>query len=317
MPPVDTEWDKDCGVILRREALAMGYDDRTIYANLRRGVWVRIRMGAYIDAGRWAELDDVGRHRVRARAVLKTAHPSAVLTHVSSVLERETPVWNVDLTEIHLTRTDGKRGRREAGVVHHRGRLDVTEVEMVNGVPVSTAARSAIELTTMADVESSLVSLNWMLGMGMTTPDELERLVVAFRHWPGSLRSDLCVRLADGRCMWPGEARTSHLLWREHLPAPEPQYEVYADGSLLGIVDFAWPDLKVFLEFDGRIKYERLRRPDESLEDVILREKRREEAICRVTGWVCIRITWEDLARPLTTARRIRAILESRTPQPA
>ena len=70
----------------------------------------------------------------------------------------------------------------------------------------------------------------------------------------------------------------------------------------------------MFLEFDGRIKYERLRREGETLEDVILREKRREERICLQTGWVCIRITWEDLARPAVTARRIRAILQSRRP---
>jgi hypothetical protein len=36
--------------------------------------------------------------------------------------------------------------------------------------------------------------------------------------------------------------------------------------------------------------------------------------ICARTGWVCIRITWEDLARPITTARRIRTLLESRRP---
>jgi hypothetical protein len=294
----------------------MGYDDRTIYANVRHGVWVRVRMGAYAEATRWAELDEVDRHRVRARAVLKTAHPSAVLTHVSSVLEHGAPVWGVDLAEVHVTRTDGKRGRREAGVVHHHGSLHESEVEVVHGVPVSRAGRSAIELTTMASVESSLVSLNWMLHHEVTTRAELEDLVVRCRHWPGSLRSDLVIRLADGRNAWPGEARTSHLLWHEHVPAPEPQFEIYVDGHLIGVVDFAWPGYKVFVEFDGRIKYLRLRRPGESLEDVILREKRREETICRLTGWVCIRITWEDLSRPATTARRIRSMLESRASRP-
>jgi hypothetical protein len=115
--------------------------------------------------------------------------------------------------------------------------------------------------------------------------------------------------------MWPGEARTSYLLWREHVPKPVPQFQVRdSEGNLMGVVDFAWPALGVFLEFDGRVKYDRLRRPGETLEEVILREKRREELICALTGWVCIRITWEDLARPTTTARRIRALLDSRRP---
>jgi very-short-patch-repair endonuclease len=102
-------------------------------------------------------------------------------------------------------------------------------------------------------------------------------------------------------------------MWREHIPKPEPQFEVInAQGNLVGIVDFAWPEFGVFLEFDGAIKYERLRRTGETLEDVILREKRRQEQICLATGWTCIRITWEDLAKPTTTARRIRQILEGR-----
>jgi hypothetical protein len=83
-------------------------------------------------------------------------------------------------------------------------------------------------------------------------------------------------------------------------------------GNLLGIVDFLWAQLGVFLEFDGRIKYERHRRPGESLADYLLREKRREEQICLDKGWICIRITWADLQRPAVLARRIRKALESR-----
>jgi hypothetical protein len=269
---MEINWNSDCGVLLRREALALGYDDHTIYRNLRTGAWFRIRMGAYVDARIWHELDEVGRHRLTARAVLKAAHPSAVLTHVSSVVEHGAATWGADLSEVHLTRTDGKAGRREAGVVHHHGGLDNNEVETVNGLPVSSAGRSALELTTMTGVESSLVSLNWLLREKATTKPELEALVTRFRHWPGSLRSDLVVRLSDGRCGWPGEARTSFLIWSHHLPLAEPQYEVRdVKGRLIGIVDFAWPDLGVFLEFDGAIKYERLRREGETLQDVIRR----------------------------------------------
>jgi hypothetical protein len=84
------------------------------------------------------------------------------------------------------------------------------------------------------------------------------------------------------------------------------------DGNLLGIVDFLWRRLGVFLEFDGRIKYERHRKPGESLADYLLREKRREEQICVEKGWICIRVTWADLQRPVVLARRIRRALESR-----
>lgn len=312
---MNEQLDDPTVVILRREALALGYDDRDIRDLVRSGVWKRIRRGAYTSQVLWDDLDEVGRHRLLARAVLRAAHPSAPLTHVSAVLEHGGPTWGVDLSEVHLTRTDGKAGRREAGVVHHCGGLHEAEVSEVHGVRVSGVARSVVELSTMTDLESCLVTANWFLGQRLTTREVLESYASRFRFWPGSLSNNLLVCLFDARNMWPGEARTSHLLWRERLPRAVPQYEVRDDaGNLIGIVDFAWPELGVFLEFDGRIKYERLRREGETLEEVILREKRREEVICARTGWVCIRITWEDLARPITTARRIRALLESRRP---
>ena len=92
-----------------------------------------------------------------------------------------------------------------------------------------------------------------------------------------------------------------------------PQVDVHdALGRLLGRVDFLWPKHAVFLEFDGRIKYEIHRRPGESLGDYLMREKRREERICQETGWICIRIGWADLEEPHGLARRIRAILAKR-----
>ena len=73
----------------------------------------------------------------------------------------------------------------------------------------------------------------------------------------------------------------------------------------------------MFVEFDGREKYWKHRREGESLEDYLVREKRREELICQLTGWVCIRITWADLAAPDLLARRVRKLLESRRPRGA
>ena len=111
------------------------------------------------------------------------------------------------------------------------------------------------------------------------------------------------------------ESRALHLFWREHLPRPEPQVEVYDEsGRLVGRVDFLWAKYGVFGEMDGKLKYLTMRREGETLDEFLLREKRREEQICALTGWVCIRITWEDLARPRLLARRIRRLLDSRAP---
>ena len=77
-------------------------------------------------------------------------------------------------------------------------------------------------------------------------------------------------------------------------------------------MDFAWPELGVFLEFDGREKYTRYRLPGESLEDYLMREKERAELVCLLTGWTCLRISWADLFRPELLAVRIRGVMAAR-----
>jgi hypothetical protein len=119
--------------------------------------------------------------------------------------------------------------------------------------------------------------------------------------------------LAHPKLESAGESRAWYLFWLQHLPRPEPQLEVLDENSrLVARLDFAWPAYGVFLEFDGREKYERFRRDGESLDEYLMREKRREELVCLLTGWVCIRISWNDLSRPEQLARRIRAVLASR-----
>jgi hypothetical protein len=307
------------GVVwLRRDALAEGYSDKAIAKLVRTHEWHRVRRGAYTSGRLWDSLSPEDRHRVLCRAVLMTVHPSSVLSHVSSAIEWGAETWGFDLSEVHLTRTDGKCGRKEAGLVHHRGRLSEDEVVILNGVRVTGAARSVAETCTIADVESSLTVANSLLHLGEVDMDGLCEQTAVTRSWPRSLTTELVKRLADRRIESVAESRAFHLFWREHIPRPEPQVEVYDEsGLLVGRVDFAWAEYGAFGEIDGRLKYLTMRREGETLEEFLIREKRREELICALTGWVCIRITWEDLLRPRLLARRIRRILESRALRPA
>lgn len=300
-------------VFLRRDALAEGYNDRAIARRVRSGEWHRVRRGAYCSGELWRSLSRADQHRVLARAVLRTAHRSTVLSHTSAAIEHGAPVWGTDLSVVHVTRTDGRTGRKEAGIVHHRGLLDEEDVEIRGGVRVTSPTRAAIEVTTIAGVEESLVTVNGLLHAGQVSAASLAEMAVAARNWPNSLTTDLVLRLADRRIESAGESRTWFLCWSQQLPMPEPQVKIRDEtGQVVARVDFAWPDLGVFLEFDGEVKYTQ---PDDEESDataVVLAEKRREERICILTGWVCIRITWADLANPTATARRIRAVLQSR-----
>jgi hypothetical protein len=308
--PVDLEG----AVWLRRDALDDGLTDKQIRRLVGSGEWYRVRRGAYCSGALWAELSAADRHRVLCRAVLRTAHPSTVLSHVSAAVERGVPVWGVSLKEVHTTRTDGKCGRREAGIVHHRGVLPKDHVELLHGIPVTSAARTVIEVCTVAGVDEALVTAHGMLHAGHTTIDTVRALANETRFWPSSLSTRLVLDLAHPKIESPLESRLWHFFWSEHLPRPEPQVEILDErGWLAARVDFAWVDVGVFLEADGREKYLRLRRPGETLEAFLMREKKREELVCLLTGWVCIRVTWRDLDDRRLLARRIRGVLASRT----
>ena len=302
-------------VRLRRELVEDGYTDQQIRALVRTGVLHRVRHGAYVERRLWDALSAEDRHRLLCRAVLRTNHPLTTLSHVSAVVERGVPVWGIPLAQVHTTRTDGRGGRREAGIVHHVGELAEDEVELVNGVRITSAARSAVEVMASAGPEPALVVVNGLLHAGHMTQRELEAAVQRMKHWPSTITSHLVVAMADHRPESVAETRAIWLCHDQRLPRPEPQVVILDErGRMFARVDLSWPAYGVFLEVDGRLKYELYRREGETLEEFLLREKRREELICQLTGWVCIRVTWADLENPVHTARRIRRILESRRP---
>ena len=298
-------------VILRKTLLDQGYDDYAIARLVRDDILARVRRGAYADASAVKQLDPAGLHGLRARAAWQQAKTEVVLSHVSAVLEYDSPSWGLDLSDVHLTRLDGRLGRHEAGVHQHCGCIRAGDVVRRNGVDLMSATRAALEITTLAGAEAGLAVVNHLLHAGHTTPDALTRRYQDMDQWPHTLTTDVVLRLADGRIESVGESRTFYLCYRHSLPMPRPQYEITDErGRVLYAVDFAWPELGVFLEFDGKVKYQRPLRPGESAADVVVREKKREDDIRRRTGWRCIRLTWADLLQPERTAAMIRAVLE-------
>jgi hypothetical protein len=155
--------------------------------------------------------------------------------------------------------------------------------------------------------------MSHLMHAGMTTAEQLQARYELMEHWPETLSTDLVLRLADSRFESVGESRTYYLCFRHGLPTPEPQYPILDEwGREVARVDFAWPELGVFLEFDGKVKYEKLLKVGQRASDVVLAEKRREEMICGLTGWRCIRIIWADLENPERTAAKLRRALAPR-----
>ncbi|GAA1145914.1 type IV toxin-antitoxin system AbiEi family antitoxin domain-containing protein [Nocardioides aquiterrae] len=304
---------RDDNLMTTGDLLAMGYHDKAITRLVKRGELVRIRQGAYVFAEAWRRLDEEERHILLCRAVLRRARKPTLLTGPSAARALAVPVWDLG-DDVHVNSLDRKADRRNAGRRPHRGDLLVEDTTIRNGLPITAGTRTALEIIEMTDEEHALVVVDGLLHTRETTIPLLERRAAGMAHDPGSLNVPVVLMHADGRHESAGETRTSWMLRRALLPRPEPQYEIRdRSGRVVHRVDFAWPELRVFLEFDGKEKYLKYRRKGESVADCVLREKRREELVCGLTGWRCIRIVWADLYRPELIVARIVATMRGET----
>ena len=296
--------------MLRGQLVNRGYKDKAIARLVRDGTWAKPRHGAYVDGVAWRAAGEIGQHELRARAVLAQARSELVLSHLTGAAVWDLSFWDLVLESVHGTRRDLRAGRSEAGVIQHRGVLLPEDVVERHGVPVVSPERLVIELPTVVDLEHALTFTNELLHLRMTTVDQLWARYDAARHWPHSLNTEVLLRLCTSVCESVGESRFLFLCWRMKLPRPVCQYKVRDDrGNVVAVVDFAWPELGVFVEFDGKIKYTHLLKEGQSVTDVVLAEKKREELIHELTGWRCIRIVWADLYQPEATALRLRRVL--------
>jgi hypothetical protein len=123
---------------------------------------------------------------------------------------------------------------------------------------------------------------------------ELDAGLVSMKRWPGIRAAWRVIQFLDVRSESVGESVSRVRLMEEGLPEPEPQHEIFGpDGRLIARVDFHWKEHQTVGEFDGKTKYGRLLKPGQRIEDVIFKEKLREDAV-RDLGLQVVRWIWPD-----------------------
>jgi hypothetical protein len=302
------------GFFTRAEAAELGYDDRAVTRSVRAKLWHRFRRGYYSFADDWQRWDEIERHRVRSNAVLHSLGDRVALSHVSAVVTHELPTWGLDLSRVHVTRTDGGPGRIEGDVVHHEGLCLGDDVEALSAGLVVRPVRAALETGSRAGGgDVGVVLLDALLHQGLATEHELEQQFHLMQHWPFMRSMHIPVRVARPGAASVGESLGRCLFRRHRLPEPELQFEVRdRDGQLIGTTDWGWPEHRLLGEFDGRVKYGRLLEPGQDPGEVVFAEKRREDLLREVTAFGMVRLIWGDLSRELSTARRVRHQLDRR-----
>jgi hypothetical protein len=288
-------------VILRRTAVVAGYSDDELAALVRRKEWARLRRGAYLEG--LVPGDAVELHRLLVLATLAALRRPAVVSHQSAAALHRLPLWDVRLDRVHVTRRPPAWNDTSAVLVAHVARLREDEIVEIDGVPVTSRVRTALDLARSLPHESAVVALDAALHAKKLAAEHLREQLFDIAGTPGSRAAARAVAFADGRSESVGESRSRVLLHRLGLPPSDLQFRVTTpEGRFVAQTDFVWEAERLVGEFDGRIKYGRLLRPGQDPGDVVFEEKRREDAI-REEDWSAVRWIWADLQRP----ERLRA----------
>jgi len=298
-------------VFLRREAVDLGISDADLQVCLRAGVIVRIRQGAYTFTDVWSAADEVERHRLRAHAVLRSHGTRIALSHTSAAVEHGLRFFDPDLHRIHVTCLDRPIARTTRDVVYHEGACTDDDLMSVGDQLVVRPVRAGLEAASLTHGAGGLVILDSVIALGLGALEEIHVGFQRIAGWPKSRKLHITVRLAREGANSVGESLARHLMWTQHLPEPQLQFEVRDEwGHVIGVTDFAWPEYGVLGEFDGMMKYGRLLKDGETPGQAVEREKTREDALRDETGWMMVRLIWSELFRPGPTAAKIRRQLE-------
>jgi very-short-patch-repair endonuclease len=165
---------------------------------------------------------------------------------------------------------------------------------------VTTPESTAVDIGRQAgDLAESVAVVDALVSRGTVELTQVRRAAAAAAG-PGCRRARQVADLADGLAGSPQETRLRLLLHASSLPRPVAQFVVRdAEGRFVARVDFAWPEHRIALEYEGAWHG----RPQQVAKD---RARLDRLTAC---GWTVVFVTAADLRDPVPLIARITAAL--------
>lgn len=274
------------GVVSRAQMRAVGVSDDQLTRLVSGGVLEVAQRGILrVSGARPSWLQDL------AMGVLRIG-PGARVSHRAAVR-----LWELDgigAAPIELSVPYGRRIRLPALVVHLSSDLDETPAERQAGLPVTSVARTLVDVGAVVRPVVLERVLDDALRRRLTSVDELDALVRRLgRHGRSgvpALRELLAERRGVDAVTETGfETQLLRVLRRHGLPRPATQYRLHdRDGSFVMRFDAAYLDAKVGIEADSeRWHMDRQRFQDD----------RRKRARAAALGWRVLAFTYAHVTR--------------------
>jgi very-short-patch-repair endonuclease len=278
------------GVVSRAQLHALGLDAKAIGYRLSVGRLHLLHRRVYA-------VGHVPRSmHAHAMAAVLACGPDAVLSHRSAAaLWRIDPTWR---TPIEVTATSKHRLR---GVLVHRSRtLDPRDITTRDGIPVTTPARTLVDLADVLDDLALARAVNEAQVLRLTTLDAIADLLDRSPGRRAVRRLAPFVEQLDAPTRSIFEDTFKRFIERHDLPRPELNQTVA--GCL---VDAVWREQRLVVELDSRQFHDH---------DQPFERDRDNDAKLLLAGYRVLRITWRRLTKtPEREAARIRALLTGET----
>lgn len=191
--------------------------------------------------------------------------------------------------------------RPTRGVVVWEDTPDDDEVCTIGEMRLTTPARTAVDLARKFPEDVAVAAIDALARAARLSVADIEMASARHRGQRGIRQARKAIGLVDPKAESPRETALRLLIIRSGLPKPESQYPIVNEyGALIGFVDFAWPELKIAIEYEGAHHTD----PDQVRRDIA-----RIESIVEA-GWIVVRVTARDPAgvvlRRLINARTSR-----------
>ncbi|GAA1362377.1 endonuclease domain-containing protein [Catellatospora chokoriensis] len=267
------------GIFTRSEARGCGFSDHRIRRRLRRGDWQVVLGPVLARAGRTVT------PLLRDRAPLLVV-PDAVLSGPSAARR-----YGLDVPEAR-TRLTVPPGRqvRLAGVVVRRERLNPEDLNLIDGVLLTTPVRTVVDCVRELSPDQADLVLDRALQRRLITFEGFVAQVQAMvgRHGARTLVRAVSRHAYGARSV--AERLLVQGLWRRRISGWRANLAVYDEMGLIGEVDFGFAEIRLAVEVDGRAWH--------SADDRFQRDRTRQNRLVRA-GWTVLRFTWRDLTEDL------------------
>ncbi len=278
-----------------------------IRREVSRGRLIRLRRNGYAWLGE--DDDQTNHHLALIDATGRLIGPSAAFSHLSAAVLWALPLWKTSLGRAWVTNPSPGHGRISVDAHYRRCPLPAWQVMVMHGQRCTSLARTTLDLARSLPLSAGVAAADAALRNGLE-PNELAEVAEFQRGWPGIRRARLAVGLADRLAESPLESASRVSMHQLGVPTPQLQYEVFDQfGEFLARSDFAWPELGVLGECDGRTKYEQLTVPNQSPAAVIMREKERDQRL-RDHGWWVVHWSATDLNNDALFEHRLNRALQ-------